>query len=308
MPNPNRNLLEQKSECEEFRSRVKKDLQDKILNFLKEENVTSKPNDTPDTTILHFFTWVFYKHIIPKPRTVLYSDKVVKIITGASFPQELKDCISQQQLQDCIRKFKCAFEKGSDMNGYASRNTLNLYRPDFVLYNWNLHHLHLTLKKASSRSNRSKIWLICIISPDKVEFVDIVPHGKNEEDFFNKQYLEIINNNNWMSEIHFSKLANVVPKDVNLNNITSGQYFELSKLRGNVLVHIINNETFIQNGICGLATDGTPLKSALLLIRLNKLLNKSKKYQYLTSELIFNNYHYSFLIHLVGLDLPFVIN
>ena len=111
-----------------------------------------------------------------------------------------------------------------------------------------------------------------------------------------------------MSKIQFAKLTNIEAENLDLNNISSSEYFKLATSRINVQVQKINNETFIQNVMCGLAADGTPLKSALLLIHLNKLLNKNRKYQYLSSELIFNNYHYSFLIHLVGLDLSFVIN
>ena len=181
-------------------------IQKSIWEYFAHKNIMYNKKETPEDTIENFLLHL-YKLIPVCKRKVHYSKELHNKIDKLEITKEHNDN---------LRFFENLFADGKDMTGFLSNNVNNLKKPDLLLYTWNIFHLHLSKKHVENtgqmKNNRSKVQLLCIITPQDVFFIDIINHPHKAYEYFDKRYLEIIANNGWMREIGFEELEDIIPE------------------------------------------------------------------------------------------------
>lgn len=110
---------------------------------------------------------------------------------------ELKKRNIPQKIKDICAELKVKFQKGDDVNPHLSRWILNSDKPDPLLNDWGLHHIHLDNEKENESGyffKRADFLLFVLVGESEVYFIDIVRHNTNNV-FSRKDLLRIINNN-----------------------------------------------------------------------------------------------------------------
>jgi len=89
------------------------------------------------------------------------------------------------------------FTDGSDVNPYLSKGIIRAGKHDFLLNDWEIHHLHLNDKKdkpADYFKQRSSQLLFAHITPETAYFIDIRHHNENLV-FAQRDLLRIVRDN-----------------------------------------------------------------------------------------------------------------
>ena len=252
----------------ELENKIYRDIQSEIQKYYDKEGIFYKQDAVadPEDTIIEFFSYI-YKMIPVTKRKVEYSI-------------ELKNKIDSGELSnkhiDILKKYEQAFEEGQNMNIFLSSRTTGLNKPDFLLYTWHLYHLHMSGKivpsKEQMKNNRSDTLLLCIINSDNVYFLDVIPHPRKAVEFFRLQHLEIISNNNWMNQIGFDEIPDMIPGTLKPNIISENDLFSLySKCAMNVSFE------FNGKGYCAcspMTANRKPAAAVEEMIRINKNIRK----------------------------------
>ena len=205
----------------EFQNKVLTDIQSEIIRYYNEKNIQYKNPKKPENTILDFFSYL-YRLIPTVKRNVHYSEELMLKIKRKE--------ISLEHVE-ILKKFKSAFKEGKDMNIFLSNNTKNAQATDFLQYTWSLFHLHMSNKfvddKSQMKNNRSDTQLLCIIDDRDVYFVDVIPHPKTSEDYFDINFLRIIKNNGWMDKIGFFEIEGMILGSMEHKITNPGDIFRL---------------------------------------------------------------------------------
>lgn len=214
---------------------VYNDIQSEIRKYYDNEEVEYKNNEKPEDTIINFFSYL-YRLIPPVERNVHYSKELLKKI-------ELKE-LSEKHII-VLKRYKDAFETGTDMNIFLSNNIKKASDTDFLLYTWHLYHLHMSGKfvddNKQMKNNRSDTQLLCIITSRDVYFVDVIKHPTKPEEYFDMRSLEIIVQNGWMEYIGFSEITDMIPGTLQPKITASKDIFELySKCSSNIAFEFQN--------------------------------------------------------------------
>ena len=192
------------NELTELEKSIYKDVQLEIWKYYDSVEIIYK-EESFENTIIDFLSYLY--RLIPLiQRKVHYSKELLKKI-------DLKE-ITEEQIK-ILRKYADAFSRGEDMNIFLSNNIKEPRKPDFLLYTWHLYHLHMSGKFVEDvnqmKNNRSDTQLLCIINASDVYFVDVIPHPKKAEEYFNLQSLKIIKENGWMEKIEFFEIEDMIP-------------------------------------------------------------------------------------------------
>jgi hypothetical protein len=130
------------------------------------------------------------KYIKQQARSVMLSKEITK--------NQSQDPDRWNQLQNIIK----IASTGGNLNRFQSRK---LYEPnshDALLYNWHIHHLHLspnTHNKDQRFNVRTKYLLFAVIHPTTIYFLDFDSH-QTDYVFAEENWLRIIINN-WPSQL-----------------------------------------------------------------------------------------------------------
>jgi hypothetical protein len=139
------------------------------------------------------------RRIGQKPRRVLLSDIL------RSDDRRTRYCKSIDALSG-------AAERGEDLSQFQTKDIEHFTKPDLLLNDWGIHHLHLGAPRAAgSRSKRTEELLFVFLTANsEICFVDIRDHHS----FTEVELLEIINRN-WphlLADFHISHAKNLQPK------------------------------------------------------------------------------------------------
>lgn len=264
---------------EEFIIRLKNDISNAVLAFFKEKDIdytwTKKKMSNSSTVksvalaeanakfsdiiiaLLNFLN----KLVIEKEKKVLYS-------------KELSEKINTKQLSpDIINKlevFQRKFESGEEVNSNLSRSVFNSKKLDYAFNIWNIKHLHLSDSVSfcdkAMKKNRSGQLLFFIENNDTVCFIDVRDHPKGSG-FTAFSFLQIIENNNWMSIIEMYSL-NIEKLETAIKN--DDDIYMLAK-NGVSTAYEVNGKYYASMGI---TINGFKTKFQMALININKIINK----------------------------------
>lgn len=110
---------------------------------------------------------------------------------------ELKKRSIPKETKDICVELNAKFQKGDDVNPHLSKLIFKSDKPDLLLNDWRLHHIHLSNKKKNKSDfffKRADFLLFALVGENNVYFIDIVGH-KTTNVFSRKDLLRIINNN-----------------------------------------------------------------------------------------------------------------
>lgn len=223
------------SELVEFREKIHKDIQSEIWKYYDDKKIKYKKieEENPETTIIDFLSYNF-RLISQISRKVHYS-------------KELRDKINSNKIEtkyvEVLKEYDEAFSEGRNMNIFCSNKNKEVRKVDFLLYTWNLYHLHMSGKfvetEKQMKNNRSDMQLICIIDQRDVFFIDVISHPMKSEEYFCEDFLNIIANNKWMNKIGFYKCPEVVPNTLTPLVSKCKELFDLySKGALNLMINI----------------------------------------------------------------------
>lgn len=168
-----------------------KELEEIIKSEIKDlEQITNEQIVLDYSTVsglLRKYLTIMYKLVLPvKPRKVEYSKELKLKIENQAIPQKYLN-----YLYIVIDKF----EKGKDLNPYLSEKTLNPDEQDGLLFDWKIHHLHLSNEKNQKYFYiRSKYQLLFYLENSNVYLIDVRRHPKGSEWAF-EDILEIFDKN-----------------------------------------------------------------------------------------------------------------
>jgi len=166
----------------------KKDLKEILLTRLKElETVISTFNytnqidehESVDSIYLKYLNLI-RRRVEPKPRQVLQSRELV---CPPGYEQSLKD-IEKEII------------KGEDITPYLSKGVQSLNRLDSLLYDWDIHHIHLgSVATPGQFASRTGPVLFARFQEDNAYFIQIMQHGRGYKPWFRQDLVKIIQKN-----------------------------------------------------------------------------------------------------------------
>lgn len=131
------------------------------------------------------FLTVNRKYIKPKRREVFISKELNARQT------------SDAQKWSKLRTIIAAGRNGENLNRYQSSRLFEIQFHDYLLYNWNIHHLHLSTEphKKDARFNKRTEFLVFVrVMPEAIYFLDFASHDDTNI-FAQENWLRIIVNN-----------------------------------------------------------------------------------------------------------------
>ena len=137
------------------------------------------------------------RRIDPKPRSVFFSNQI-----GNSLDRHIHESTKEQrekalQARQAVYDIKHLFESGGDVTPYLSKSIDDSERKDEMLWEWGIHHFHLSTERDKSEFiKRSKYLLFAMIYDDAALFIDVRKHRHPEGlEWVRQDLLEIVQSN-----------------------------------------------------------------------------------------------------------------
>ncbi|MDB5199256.1 MAG: hypothetical protein JWO92_1219 [Chitinophagaceae bacterium] len=170
---------------------LKHDLINEIQTVFAENGIRYKPHKDFDKYLVDYLTFN-KKMIYPVPRLVEISSNLMAKLDSHPKRKEIEHIIS-------------LLKNGNNINHLQSNRLLQLGFHDHMLYEWNIHHVHLSpLDKANKKTNSL---LFMYVDKTQVLLLDIDTHRKNV--FADEKWLEIIYDN-WYHIMNQWETKNIV--------------------------------------------------------------------------------------------------
>lgn len=127
-----------------------------------------------------------------------------------------------KKYKDQIEEIEYKFANAISVRGYLSSNINQFIYPkndDWLLLDWNIHHLHFDESSANRNKNITRELLFLYLNKNNVYFLNILDHN-----FFDKTLLKIIDNN-WPNVFG----TNLILKWINCDNFSEKNIKSLRK-------------------------------------------------------------------------------
>lgn len=235
--------------------------------------------------ILSYF--IFQHRIIPrKPRKILKAKEFV-------CPPEF---ISKLEFIENIIK------TGKDLTPFLSRGVMDCRRDDLMLYDWGIHHLHISNERDNIKNDgfmkRSNLLLYVYFDVTTAYFLMTINHSGDSHMWVKKQCFEIIHSN-WPKLLGTSTIYGIE------SVATIPDEDDLKKLRNihiNSLVDLSDGTFVVSNG-GGYASEGTSNIAVLKSLDLKKKINAVAYFLVQNKDNIINSLYDKNKLH----DIPFNI-
>ena len=230
----------------------------------------SFPEDTDVAGLASRFYEMRIRRIEPVPRQVHFSNEIHHSLGRLSRDTNENASEARNTVFDLQYIFRC----GKTVIPHLSREVCvtDPRKPDGLLWDYGMHHLHLRRKLNTNGFVERSDWLLfAIVASQDVYFVDVRPHTDPERLQWVRQDLLRIVHRNW-PEVTESRLL----RGVAGNEVTDTQKLELRRKNVNV-VHAIGSRAVAPLG-WGVTADG---HSALCRFLADKLLHELEHQQQL---------------------------
>lgn len=159
-----------------------------------------------------------------------------------------KEFVCPPQYREALKEIEGKIIYGQSLSMYMSKTILDLKYKDLLLFDWNIHHLHLSKRKGCDGFvKRSDFELFVFFTKDTAYLIQIYPHSKSN--LYSTQEMVKILHNNWPDLIATNKIQGVLSK-----KITDADYGSLRKAGVNTFVEV-GDETIYGVIGGGYATD-----------------------------------------------------
>ena len=212
------------------------------------------------------------RRIEPVPRQVHFSDEIHDSLGSLIRDVDQKYREKASEAWGTVFYLSSLFEDGGNVLPHLSRLVTNTDpgKPDGLLWDYGMHHLHLSRNvEADGFVERTRWLLFTIVGAEDAYFVDVRLHTDPERFQWVRQDLLMIVHRNW-PELTESRLLRGVTGD----EITDTQKRELRRKNVNV-VHAIEGLAIAPLGL-GTTSDGHSVSRRVLAY---KLLDELERYQ-----------------------------
>ncbi len=174
----------------------KVDLVDVVKDFFSKNGISyAKTGSASDFAARYFEMLV--RRIDPKPRSVFYSDRIDNSLDRhihAATKEQLEGALQARQ---AVLDIKHIFESGGDVTPYLSKTIDNSKCKDEMLWEWGIHHFHLSTKRDKTGFiKRSDYLLFAMIFDDAALFIDVRKHRHPEGlEWVRQDLLETVHSN-----------------------------------------------------------------------------------------------------------------
>lgn len=173
------------------------------------------------------------------------------------------------KLKSEVNYLKNMFINGNDINKHQSRELFNYHVPDYLVYDWGIHHLHLSSSHDLDPyfTKRTDELLFVYIKFDNAYFLDVSKHNSYVKDIFaDKKWLEIINHD-WPELL--KEIRNVEGLET---DFSTKDRFLLRKKQINVLPENIGNRIVFPLDM-GITASGHSLRALYMVDLLMQWIN-----------------------------------
>lgn len=217
------------------------DLRGELVNRLEDMGIKYDKSDDTYHVLLNYLN-VINRMIYNVRRMVFISDEINKKVHNKEIPTEYIEA---------LELFYSKFRNGDDITPYLSRriykSKLSKYKKsyqgkesrDLLLYDWGIHHLHLTPEDVDANektSTRSEYLLFIKVKQNAVYFVDVLKHDTKE--FANKNLIRIIDRN-WPQ-----LLKDKVLSDVKIKSEFTEEEIIRQRQSGKLVLYNIDGKTY----------------------------------------------------------------
>jgi len=204
------------------------DAADEIVRYFNEHGIRfDRDRSTDAWYLLERYFRARAKMIFPRPRMVHHSAEL-----GARLGT------LEERYRKPFARIEERFETGGDLTEFLSRLVSKVDKPDAMLNDFGIHHLHLGEKRDpnAKRVERSDRVLLVWVAVDDAYFIDIRshPHQDDPDDYgwSDQEYLEIIERN-WSHLLDPYEL-----RSVSGDSISDSGRKELQRKNANVVTRI----------------------------------------------------------------------
>ena len=247
------------------------DLHDAIVSEFTRQGISFPEGaDVSDLVARHLEMLI--RRIEPVPRHVHLSEKIHCSLGGLVQDTNPKYREQAQEAWGTVFYLRYLFERGESVLPHLSRgvNNTDTRRPDGLLWDYAMHHLHLSRAVCPDGFVQRSHWLLyVIVAAQDVYFVDVRPHKDREGFQWVRQDLLTIVQQNWPELLESSSLRGITG-----DTFSDPQKFELRRKNVNA-VHEIGGLAVAPLGF-GTMGDG---HSSLCRFLGDKLLYELEDYQ-----------------------------
>ena len=212
------------------------------------------------------------RRIEPVPREVHFSEEIHDTLGNLSRETDPKGNREALEAWRTVFYLQHLFESGETVMPFLSKEVYNTdpKQPDGLLWDYAMHHLHLSRKDGRDGFVKRSHWLLFVIVSDRdVFFIDVKPHEDPEKLQWVRQDLLDIVHGNWpeLTETHLLH-------GVTVTTVTDAEKRELRR-KNAYLIHQVGGRAIAPLGL-GTTLDGHSTRCRILA---DKLLHELKQYQ-----------------------------
>ena len=215
------------------------------------------------------------RRIEPAPRTVHFSDEIHDSLGTLARNRDPKSSAQAREAWGTVFYLRLLFATGGAVIPYLTERVSNTETTDGLLWDYAMHHLHLSRNVGKSGFVQRADWLLfAIVADQDVFFVDVRPHTDPEKLLWVRQDLLTIVHNNW-PELTATRELHGVTGDM----VTDIEKKELRRKNAN-LVHQVGDRAIAPLG-WGTSGDGHSIICRFLA---DKLLHELEQQQRLLNS------------------------
>lgn len=245
------------------------DLEHILKQQFDEHNISYKETWDVNSLAAHYFE-MLQRRIAPMPRRVHLSEEILDSLGRLSRQADLQQHKEAAEAWGVVFDISYLLKVGENVNAFLSKNITRAASLDGLLWDFGMHHFHLSKKvKQSGFIKRSDYLLFAIVTQDNVYCVDVRPHPQQGDLGWVRQDLLIIVYANW-PELIKAKILRGVEAPI----LTDEDKQELRRKNTNSVTQIGDNAIAPLGG--GMTTAGT---SVLCQMHANWFLRELQRYQ-----------------------------
>lgn len=218
---------------------LRNDLKDIIGTYFSEKSVSFRAEDQADDLAARYCE-VRIKHIDPMPRSVHLSSDFHDTLGRLSNESDAPERAKALDAWRAVFRLHHLFTSGGDLTPYLSRSIKDAASRDGLLWDYGMHHFHLSSRgEESGLIKRSDYLLFAIVTKDHAFFVDVRKHRDSQGLQWVRQDLLEIVHRNWpevtgalaVRGVEDSRLTDEQKKELRRKNVNTfhdfGEYATL---------------------------------------------------------------------------------
>ena len=205
------------------------DLVSIVHNYFSRESISYRGTGDADDLAARYFEMLI-RRIAPVPRRVHFSDELHTSLGNLTLTTGAEQKAKALEAWRAVFRIRYLMESGGDVRPYLSKGSSDATCGDGLLWDYGMHHLHLSSGfERSGFARRSNYLLFALVADEDVFLVDVRNHRDPEDLVWVRQDLLEIVHANW-PEITRSRILNGIrgatltdeqKKELRRKNVTS---------------------------------------------------------------------------------------